>query len=69
LEDNLRYDQKRTKRAKNIDLVDRVHRLASGHQRRAVASRKFAKMGFYNEHSPSEGAEVKSSSLTQLKHL
>jgi uncharacterized protein (DUF849 family) len=38
LEDNIWYDQDRTKLARNADLLRRVHRLAEAHERPLMSS-------------------------------
>ncbi len=49
LEDNLWYDSKRTRLAKNCELLDRVHLLADIHERQVMTPKEFGQKGFYNE--------------------
>lgn len=48
LEDNIWFDSSRTKLASNIDLLKRVHDLASIFERPVMSSKVFGEMGFYN---------------------
>lgn len=49
LEDNLFYDAGRTVHARNIDLLKRIHHLASIHERKIFSSMAFGELGFYNK--------------------
>ena len=48
LEDNLWWDDERTQLATNISLVQRVHRIASEHERTHIPADVFGEAGFYN---------------------
>ena len=54
LEDNVWFDRKQNVLAKNIDLVKRVHRIASEFEREVMKPEAFGNLGFYNSkrHSP-----------------
>jgi len=51
LEDNNWLDQQRTRPARNIELVRRVHQLLEFHEQSLMLSTDFGKLGFYNKHS------------------
>ncbi len=44
LEDNIYFDAKRTKLAKNIDLIKRIHNIAGVHDRKIMSSKKLRKL-------------------------
>ncbi len=44
LEDNIYFDAKRTKLAKNIDLIKRIHNIAGVHDRKMMSSKKLRKL-------------------------
>ena len=48
LEDNIWYDSKRKVRARNIDLLDRIHRIAGEFERPIMKPKQLGKKGFYN---------------------
>jgi len=48
LEDNIWLDQKRTRPARNIDLVKRVHQLIEIHEQQMMSAEEFGGLGFYN---------------------
>ena len=48
IEDNIWYDTKQTKLAKNIDLLKRIHRIAEEFEREVMSPIEFGKLGFYN---------------------
>lgn len=50
LEDNLWLDDSRKTLASNIELVSRIHQLASIHQRNIMTPQEFGEKGFYNRH-------------------
>lgn len=50
LEDNIWLDQQRTRHARNIDLVRRVHQLIDFHEQRMMLSTELGALGFYNKH-------------------
>jgi len=49
LEDNIWWDNKRTKKATNINLVKRVHSLIELNQKEFLSSKEFGESGFYND--------------------
>lgn len=49
LEDNIYYDKSRNKKATNIELLQRVHLIASIFEREIMKPSEFGKLGFYNE--------------------
>jgi len=44
LEDNIFYDERRTKLARNIDLLKRIHRVACDHERPVMTSRELRQL-------------------------
>ncbi len=48
IEDNIWWDRQRTRPARNIDLVRRVHQLMEIHEQSLMPPGQFGKMGFYN---------------------
>lgn len=48
IEDNIWWDQQRTRLASNIDLLRRVHQLMDIHEQSLMPPGKFGQMGFYN---------------------
>lgn len=48
LEDNLWWDQRRTKLASNLNLLKRVHKLIEIHGKTHLTAKKFGEQGFYN---------------------
>lgn len=48
LEDNIWWDKKRTKKAKNIDLIRRTHELIEINQKEFMHPKEFGALGFYN---------------------
>jgi len=44
LEDNIWYDQERTKLARNADLLRRIHVIAEAHERPLMSSAEFRKL-------------------------
>ncbi|MCB0646247.1 MAG: 3-keto-5-aminohexanoate cleavage protein [Saprospiraceae bacterium] len=50
LEDNLYYDKNRLKTATNIELLERVNRLAEMHERACMPPAQFGALGFYNKY-------------------
>src|SRR5687768_15493138 len=51
LEDNLWFDKARKIKAKNIELLKRIHALMEIHENRLLSSSEFGKFGFYNAHT------------------
>lgn len=49
IEDNIWLDQQRTRHARNIDLVRRVHHLIEFHEQRMMLSTELGALGFYNK--------------------
>ncbi len=49
LEDNIWYDSQKRKKAKNIELLKRVHKLIQIHGHTIFTSRDFGNLGFYNK--------------------
>lgn len=50
LEDNIWLDKQRTRHARNIDLLRRVHQLMEMHEQSVMPPGQFGALGFYNEH-------------------
>ena len=48
LEDNIWWDDKRTKMASNYDLLNRIHHLMEIHDHRMMTAKEFGNKGFYN---------------------
>ena len=48
IEDNLWWDQQRSRLTTNIELIDRVHQLINIHGHSLMDSKEFGGMGFYN---------------------
>jgi uncharacterized protein (DUF849 family) len=48
LEDNIWWDNKRTEKATNINLVKRIHSLIELNQKKFFTSKEFGDLGFYN---------------------
>ncbi|HRI61214.1 MAG TPA: 3-keto-5-aminohexanoate cleavage protein [Saprospiraceae bacterium] len=48
IEDNIWWDQQRTRLASNIDLVRRVHQLMEIHEQNLMRPEQLGEMGFYN---------------------
>jgi uncharacterized protein (DUF849 family) len=48
LEDNIWWDEKRTRKASNRELLQRAHQLMEVHGHRVMSSKAFGKKGFYN---------------------
>ncbi|MBK5271245.1 MAG: 3-keto-5-aminohexanoate cleavage protein, partial [Bacteroidia bacterium] len=48
IEDNIWWDQKRTRYARNIELLRRVHQLMDIHEQSLIPSGKLGELGFYN---------------------
>ena len=51
LEDNIWFDKGRKIKAKNIELLKRIHALMEIHENRLLSSSEFGKFGFYNAHT------------------
>jgi len=51
LEDNIWFDKSRKIKAKNIELLKRIHALMEIHENRLLSSSEFGKFGFYNAHT------------------
>src|SRR5688572_1603215 len=51
LEDNIWFDKSRKIKAKNIELLKRIHALMEIHENRLLSSAEFGKFGFYNAHT------------------
>jgi 3-keto-5-aminohexanoate cleavage enzyme len=49
LEDNIWLDQKKTRPARNIELVRRVHQLIEIHEQCMMSASEFGNLGFYNK--------------------
>lgn len=48
IEDNIWYDEKRTKLATNVKLIKRVHKLMEIHETKLMTGKEFGELGFYN---------------------
>lgn len=48
IEDNIWWDNQRTRKCKNIELVKRIHHLIEIHQKTLLTSLEFGSKGFYN---------------------
>lgn len=48
LEDNIWFDSNRTKKATNLELLERVHQLIEINQKKVMSSTEFGNSGFYN---------------------
>ena len=57
LEDNIWYDQKRTKLATNSDLIKRIHTLAEANERKVMSSKKMRKLLKLNPGNGSYGRD------------
>lgn len=51
LEDNIWFDKARKIKARNIELLKRIHALMEIHENRLLSSSEFGKFGFYNAHT------------------
>lgn len=49
LEDNIYYDRRRTKKASNLELIGRIHRIGKELDMEVMPSKEFGNLGFYNK--------------------
>lgn len=61
LEDNIFYDDRRTKLARNIDLLKRIHRIANDHERPVMTTQELRQLLDLEEWNGQYGRKIKKS--------
>ncbi|MCA1803537.1 MAG: 3-keto-5-aminohexanoate cleavage protein, partial [Rhodothermaceae bacterium] len=48
LEDNIWFDSRKKKKARNIEQLERIHQLMKIHEKSLITSQEFGNLGYYN---------------------